>query len=239
MIVIAYYTTGTTYVKEAQLLEASLERVGMEYQILEVPDQGSWDANVRQKANFIRDQRHFLRGPLLYIDVDAFVHKNCSAYFDKLGEQGVDFAAHWFAGPGKGTNFARDNCACLKGKPCDRPHRLLSGTLFFGDTNGARQLIDIWIGLNEACRKSGWSSGGGQRNLWAIVTAQARYLKTVDLPGRFTYVFDKAQGYPKGEPRIIEHTIGSRDNRGKKKLKTPARHARIGEMWSLVERGKK
>lgn len=235
MIVIAYYTTGTTYVQEAQLLEASLERVGMEYQILEVPDQGSWDANVRQKANFIRDQRNLLRGPLLYIDVDAFVHKNCSAYFDELGKQGVDFAAHWFAGPGKGHNFTRDNCACLQGKACTKPHRLLSGTLFFGDTKGARELLDIWIGLNDACRKNGWASGGGQRNLWALVTAQARYLKTVDLPGRYCYVFDKPQGYQKKEPQIIEHTIASRDNRGKKKLKTQGRKVRIQELRNRVD----
>lgn len=235
MIVIAYYTTGTSYVQEAQLLEASLEKVGMEYQITEVPDQGSWDANVRQKANFIRDQRDFLRGPLVYIDVDAFVHRDCTKYFDALGQQGIDFAAHWFAGPAKGHNFARDNCACLKGKKCTQPHRLLSGTLFFGDTKGARQLLDIWIGFNEACKKYGWASGGGQRNLWAIVTAQARYLKTAEIPGRLCYVFDKPEGYPKGEPRWIEHTIASRDNRGKKKLRTHGRKVRIQELRNRVD----
>ena len=232
MTVIAYYTEGTSYVEEACLLQDSLENVGMSYQIIGVEDQGSWDANVAQKPIFIRKMRQILSGPLLYIDVDAFVHEDCAEYFQGLAKNKIDFAAHWFAGPSKGYNYAK-NCACLTGKKCNREHRLLSGTLFFGDTVKARQLLDIWCDLNTACQVHGWASGGGQRNLWALVKAQSRYLKQEMLPGRYTYVFDKPSGYPEGEPRIIEHTIASRDNR-KIKQKTFPRNTRIKELKSRV-----
>lgn len=234
MIVIAYYTEGTSYYEDACLLQDSLDVVGMDYEIVGVKDQGSWDANVGQKPLFIRQQREELKGPLLYIDVDAYVHKDCSQYFSLLGARKIDFAAHWFAGPGKGYDFAGKNCACLKGRPCSKPHRLLSGTLFFGDTDNVRSLLDVWCDLNESCRRHGWESGGGQRNLWALVTANQRHLKQFKLPGRYTYVFDKARGYPRGEPKIIEHTIASRDHRNPaRQRKNKPRRDRMTELQEI------
>lgn len=225
MRVISFFTVGTSYEREVRLFEESLRRVGMKSEIIGVEDRGSWDLNVARKPEFIKDMRRKIPGPLLYLDVDAFVHRNCEAYFDHLAGSGVDFAAHWFAGPRKGHDFST-NCACLAGRPCDRPHRLLSGTLFFGDTVGARKLLDVWIGYNVACSAAGWKSGGGQKNLWAVVTSRARDFRQVQIPGRYCYVFDKARGYPAGEPRIIEHTLASRDNRARKR-RTVARARRI------------
>lgn len=237
MIVVAYYTEGTPYEDEARLFTASLDRVGMVHRVVGVPDRGNWDANTAHKPLFVREMRAKLKGPLVYIDVDAFVHRNCADYFGRLAMQGVDFAAHWFAGPAKGTDW-RQNCACLSGMKCDRPHRLLSGTLFFGDTRGARSLLDVWCGYNALCQKAGWGHGGGQRNLWAIVQSQGKRIHQAKLPGRYCYVHDKPQGYPPGEPRIIEHTIGSRDNRevgGKKRRgKDPSRRSRIEQLRRKV-----
>lgn len=232
MKVVGFYTNGTTYEREAGLLMASLATVGMQYEIAAVDDRGSWDENVAVKPQFLLAARERIRGPILYIDVDAFVHENCSAYFENLASQKYDFGAHWFAGPGKGHNFARDNCSCLSGKKCNREHRLLSGTLFFGDTDAAFNLLTLWVGYNREAASVGWKAGGGQRNLWAIVKSQGRHLKQADLPGRYCYVFDKAQGYPKSEPKIIEHTIASRDNRKPRKrpLKKSPRRNRIREL---------
>jgi len=232
MKVVGFYTNGTTYEREAGLLMASLARVGMSYEIAAVDDRGSWDKNVAVKPQFLLSARERIRGPIVYIDVDAFVHEDCSEYFDGLGSQGYDFGAHWFAGPGKGHNFL-ENCGCVSGGKCTREHRLLSGTLFFGDTDAAFNLLSLWVGYNREAASVGWQAGGGQRNLWAIVKSQGRHLKQAYLPGRYCYVFDKAQGYPKGEPRIIEHTIASRDNRGPKpkgRRRKSTRRARIQEL---------
>jgi hypothetical protein len=236
-LVVSYFTIGTTYEREAELLGGSLDRLGIRSKIVGIEDRGSWDANVAAKPLFLREVRKTVLGPILYVDVDAFFHENPIPYFDGLADRKIDFAAHWFAGPGKGHDFSK-NCSCLRTGRCNREHRLLSGTLFFGDTKAARDLIDVWIAFNRACASAGWKTGGGQKNLWAVVRSRARDLRSVELPGRYCYVFDKPKAYPDGEPIVIEHTIASRDNRappvGRKKKKDKARAARIRELESLV-----
>lgn len=75
MKVIAYYTEGTAYKQEADRLKASLEDVGLDYEITPVKNLGSWQLNTRYKATFIREQieKNLNGEPLLYLDVDAVV----------------------------------------------------------------------------------------------------------------------------------------------------------------------
>lgn len=237
MRVVAYYTDSpdTSYAEEADLLQASLRSVGMEYGIHELPDQGDWYANTAQKPLFIRRVRDVHSGPILYVDVDAFVHEDCAEYFDRLARQGYDFGAHWYAGPAKGSD-RRDVCGCLKGGRCTRPHRLLSGTLFFGDTDGARRVLDTWIGGNEFWRARGVRDGGGQKQLWWTVTRLGDRIAVKRLPGRFTWAFDRDWAYPEGEYPVIEHTLASREHRGPSLGKTHAgRQKRIQELRETVD----
>lgn len=224
--VIGCYSEGTPYEAEAELLRASLDAVGMAYEIRGFADRGDWYANTRMKAEMIRAFRHDLAGPLLYVDVDAFVHRDCSLYFDGLARDGYDYGAHWFAGPAKGMNRAkvrRDRRGHLVG------WWMLSGTLFWGDTPGARRLLDAWVAMNDTLAAYGAPQGGGQKNLWFLVTAHFKNLKVCKLPGRYCYVFDKPWAYPEGEPRVIEHTLASRDHRAEER-RTPERAARIDEL---------
>lgn len=221
--VIAYYTEGTPYEREAELLAASLDAVGMRYEITPVADGGGWYANTRHKAVFLRNVRSRLRGPLLYIDADAFVHANADDYFADLAAQGCDFGAHWFHGPAKGHD---------RRKVQDRGWWMLSGTLFLGDTVGCRRLLDAWCDLNDTLASHGLEQGGGQKNLWFLVEAHFKDdLKVARLPGRYCYVWDKPWAYPDDEPCIIEHTIASRQNRGESDLDTTGRQGRITELW--------
>lgn len=230
MIVIAYYTPGFgSYEAEAELLQRSMERVGVRYQLEPVANGGDWYANTAGKADFIMRKRADLSGPLLYVDVDAVFHEDPSAYFDRLGEQHVDFGAHYFAGPSGGYDKAR-GCACLRGEACDRPHRLLSGTLFWGDTPGAYRLLAAWKGLNDVLRAYGGPQGGGQKNLWYVTTCLDG-LKVAQLPGRYCRVFDKPWAYGPLEPVVIEHTIASREHRGPSLGKTNnARQQRLEDL---------
>jgi hypothetical protein len=232
MIVVAYYSLGTPYEHEARLLQASLERVGMRHRIKGYADAGDWYANTAIKPEAIREARQAVSGPMLYVDVDAFVHAKCDAYFENLGAQGMDFGVHWFAGPA-GGHRKNDVCACLAGQRCNRQHRLLSGTLFFGDTEGARHLLDTWIALNATLRERRLVEGGGQKNLWFLTTC-IKDLRIANLPGRYCYVFDKAWAYPHDEPRIIEHTIASRDNRAQRRQTSP-RSNRKRQLMNLIQ----
>ncbi len=230
MIVVAFYTSGSSYEREAELLVASLDRVGLEHHVQPVMLGGDWYTATAYKASFLRWARSRFRGSLLYVDVDAFVHEDCSAYFDGLD---ADFGAHWFAGPAKGWDRS-DVCSCLfEGHECSRPHRMLSGTLFLGDTRGCRRLLDAWVDLNTSETLQGRREGGGQKNLWRVLQDLGEDLHTVELPGRYCYVFDKPWAYPFGERPVIEHTIASRENRGRS-THNWARRARIAELMGLV-----
>lgn len=224
MLTIAYYTEGTSYEAEAKLLKGSLNMAGMEHNVVGVPDGGDWYANTASKARFIYEQRMERRGPLLYIDVDAYVHQNVEAYFERLDRQGYDFGAHWFRGPAKGHD---------RSKMRTEGWWMLSGTLFFGDTQGARDLLATWCRMNHLFRQSGIMEGGGQKNLWYLVACMTG-LKAKRLPGRYCYVFDKPWAYPHDEPRLIEHTIASRDNRSGRKRKNPSRGARMDELRERI-----
>ena len=165
-----------------------------------------WYEATAYKSEFCSEMRALYAGPLVYVDVDAFVHANYEPYFQSLAAKQYDFGAHWFQGPAGGYDKTRND------------DRMLSGTLFFGDTAGARQLLAAWCEINAAMKRSGCRQGGGQKNLWFTTTCFP--LKIAKLPGRYCYVFDKPWAYPKDEPRIIEHLIASRIHRDSIK-KTP------------------
>lgn len=209
--VVACYSEGTPYEAMAARFWASSQRAGLPTIVVGFEDRGGWYANTAQKAEEIRRFRRRLRGPLLYVDVDAEIREDVSPYFDRLAEE-YDWGAHFFAGPAKGRDRA-DVCACLRGGDCSKPHRLLSGTLFLGDTPGARLLLDDWVDLNARRRAAGKRDGGGQKNLWRVFDSLRAQLRTARLPGRYCYVYDKGFAYPPGEPRSIVHHIASRDYR--------------------------
>lgn len=229
LTVVAFYTRGTPYEDDAELLRASLERVGMQHRIVPVADRGDWDANTAYKPTFLRDLRNQLAGPLLALDVDAFVHRNCAPYFEELAAEGADVGAHWFAGPKGGhdrTQVRRDAAGNLVG------WWMLSGTVFLGDTPGCRKMLDGWIALTEWADRFGGGRGGDQRQLWFTIAVMDE-LHVARLPGRFAYVFDKPWAYPPDEPCIIEHTIASREHRGAERANT-GRRARLLQLRRLV-----
>lgn len=235
MLTIGFYSIGTPYEQEAKTLAASLDRVGMAHRITGFGDRGDWYGNTAAKAELIQEARHTLRGPLLYIDVDAFVHENCAGYFQKLAAEGYDFGAHYFAGPAKGRR-RRDICSCVRrgyGK-CDKEHRLLSGTLFLGDTEGAHRLVDAWVEKNAALRAQGIFDGGGQKNLWRTTVEIGHTLRIAKIPGRYCIVGDKLWAYPRHEPIVIEHTIASRENRDVRGRFNAWRRRRITELRQVV-----
>ncbi len=210
--VISYYTESTPYEREAERLRKSLDRVGMSHVIEPAPDQGDWQRNIFYKPAFITAARHQMAGPILWIDVDAFVHENCEAYFEGL-QINYDFAAHWFQGPSGGRDFTRND------------NWFLSGTVWLNDTPAAMQLCRAWHDRTQTHPME----GAGQASLkWVIESvmvspydspAEKKAAEGWDpvrvkrLPARYCYIFDKSGIVTPNEPIIIEHTIASRENK--------------------------
>lgn len=226
LTVVGFFSAGTVYEEEATILTGSLDRVGMKYLVRGFPDRGSWDLNTAAKAEKIREIRHLSIGPILYIDVDAFVHENCTEYFEGLANEGCDFAVHWFADPAGDKSTI---CKCVQGGACNQEHRLLSGTIFLGDTDGARRLTKAWVEKNYFLQQQGIWQGGGQKNLWKTVVEMGDTIKMARLPGRYCRVAYKPYAYPADEPVVIEHSIASRENRSGRGLVRPERRKLVAE----------
>lgn len=210
--IVACFSEGTPYERMAQELHRSAMAHGVPVILSGFEDRGGWYENTAQKAREILLFRRALDGPLLYVDVDAEIRGDVRGYFDRLQQKGWDWGAHFFAGPAKGHDRT-DLCGCLRGGPCTRPHRLLSGTLFLGDTTPCLDLLNRWVEENERRRRRGHRDGGGQKNLWRTFDRFRRQLRTAELPGRYCFVFDKPWAYPEEEPRLIVHHIASRQHR--------------------------
>jgi len=167
------------YAGNAERLMESLDGFGLDYEVEVYEDRGSWVDNCAYKAEFIYEmhQRH---GRVVWLDADCVVRKE-PALFKSLN---ADVAFHRF-----------------KGK------ELLSGTLFFNDTEGAEKLINSWVRRNK--EKPGvWD----QKNLDDAVKGLPE-LEISILPPEYCFIFDLSKShYGKLDP-VIEHFQASRQFR--------------------------
>jgi hypothetical protein len=90
----AFYTVATRYEQEAARLRQSLLRHGLEYDIVGVPDAGSWVANTHRTAQFCCDMQAKHSGrPVVYLDADSVCWKRPDFLFG-LNPLETDIAFH-------------------------------------------------------------------------------------------------------------------------------------------------
>ena len=94
MKIIAFTTDDDLYLQHSKLLEASLRKLKLDL-YLEVVPADDWQKIIAFKPTFIQRMRQQFEEPILYIDVDAFVHQDVSSLFDGVEE---DIGAHYYLG---------------------------------------------------------------------------------------------------------------------------------------------
>lgn len=171
-LIVAHYTEE--YEGEVREMEASCAEFGLEYETTFIEPQGGWRKNSNMVARHIRDMLEKHDRPILRIDADARIRQ-----YPILFTQGfkADYAAHLREG-----------------------RELLGGTLYFNNTDAARELLDKWIEmiderpvvsnqviLDEIRRKGGM---------------KAKFRK---LPKSYTKIWDTMDG-----EAVIEHLQKSR-----------------------------
>jgi hypothetical protein len=171
------FFAGPGYACEADGLRASLDALALPYTIEERTDAGSWLANCAQKPVFLKEMRQRIRGPIVWLDADARVLK-APDFFAELPHY-VDVAYHLFRG-----------------------RELLSGTLYFGDTSGARRLLDAWVHA-QVEQLTAWD----QRVLEVVLSAWPGVWVAKELPEAYVYV-DRLG--TKGIDPVIYHGQASR-----------------------------
>ncbi len=184
VIYIAYYTVQTPYEEEIKHLQSSLEEFGLPHDIQGVPNRGSWQKNTQYKALFVQNMlSKYPDKAVVYVDADAVI-RSYPALFDELN---CDIAVHHYDNKKRGFK------------------ELLSGTVYFGATPKARELVESWVQVNKEFPDQ-WD----QKNL-AIAIERAKNLNVAELPASYCLIFDlmKDQG-----PAVIEHFQASRRFKG-------------------------
>lgn len=118
---VGYYTDGTGYAKEAEVLKNSLLRHGQKFEIEGVPNLGSWQKNTQFKAEFLRSKvfEHFGE-TIVYTDCDSELRES-PVLFDAIPDT-ADIGYHLHRG-----------------------NEMLSGTLFLRCTEKTMELMDLWV----------------------------------------------------------------------------------------------
>lgn len=202
-IVINCYTRGTPYEQEVQGLRFSLEQLGMEAEIVGVPNLGSWERNCAFKAQFIHDTYFKLDRPVLWLDADARVRNIPGLLAGADPDFGVAKVSGW---------------------------QIASGTVYFNRTPLGERVLTTWL---EYCRRAPtiWDQIHLDR-AWEEVTAN-HSLFTRWLPQPYVKIFDmpweSRLTIPEhGEdPIVIEHLQASRrlkNKLGAKKTVAAMRH---------------
>lgn len=171
---VSFFTPA--YAAEAAGLVESLDAFGLPHDVRKLDSRGDWTRNCSMKPAFIREMRAEHPGrPIVWLDADARV-KAPPVLFDMLA--GFDFACHYRGG-----------------------EELLSGTLYFGPTDTAYELLRAW---EQECRffPEQWD----QVRL-SVAVGRVAGLRTYHLPASYTRILDADD---QGPDIVVWHGQASR-----------------------------
>jgi hypothetical protein len=126
---VSYYTPD--YVKYADRLNKSLDKAGVwavDRHVVAVQPAGDWIQNCAMKPGILLNAIEEYERSVIWIDADAVLHKHTPEFWEGLIARRIDVAAHL---------------------PNQRRHplcnsRLCSGTLFFNNTECAKEILADW-----------------------------------------------------------------------------------------------
>jgi hypothetical protein len=192
--IIAFHTPDELYRAEAERLKKSLDKLGLDYTFTIVEPESNWVRTTLLKPSWILPVRKEVRGPLLYIDVDAYVHEDPWPHLAALdGDMG---AVVYSTG------------------------QLNSATVWINDTEGAQLMLSLW--LEEAGTRRNDDRGdltptgenGDQGVLRQIVEREEKMaeprFRLHRLPPNLATIFDRTDEYRFG-PIAIEQLQVSRE----------------------------
>ena len=163
ILICSFYTVGTPYEQEAQKLIRSLDQFGLRHDVLGVPDKKSWDLNTKWKPFVIKRCMNINDVSVLYVDADATFHA----------------VPDWKIFSGDVAFHVMDK-AFWNQNTSKRKFSLMSGTLFFSNTDSARDILNAWFIENEY-EPQKWD----QHNLEKVIglDPQTGYVDTVARTG--------------------------------------------------------
>jgi hypothetical protein len=180
--IIAFHTQDELYTAEALRLEKSIRKLGLSYEIRQYTPSDSWVVNCSLKPNLILEARKRLRGDLLYVDADAFLHSNPWPY---LSQFDCDVAAN----------------VLLDGQ-------LASGTILIRDTVGAFRCLEMWVESQSKDRRR-WDQEVLQDLVEKEDSSSSKAFIFCRLPPSMAWIYDYPYKYFY-QGCIVEHLQASR-----------------------------
>lgn len=168
------------------MLIASCHRFQLDFDIVALPSEGSWEKNVALKPFFIKNKLAEHRCPLLFVDADA----------------------HFLRAPDFSL-FANVDFSVRKMEIFDDAEKALNAaTLFFNNTSPARELLEKWC---QEVAKEGPLPFVDQKTLLPLLEKfQGKYLP---MPISYCKIFDLDQFFVNDEEVVIEQRQASRSHR--------------------------
>ena len=211
-LIVAFHTPDEIYQAEADRLRRSLDALGLEYVISVVEPETNWVRTTLLKPTWIAPARKKLRGPLLYVDVDAFVHSDPWPY---VTDMNADMAAVVY-----------------------KNGQLNSATLWINDTPGAELILSEWA-VGAGSRRGAdqgdlehTGDNGDQGVLKLVVEAEEQKIDPAfsfgRLPPNLATIFDRTDEYRYGDVAIEQLQV-SREVTGRAK-RLSRRHNRLKEL---------
>lgn len=179
-LIVSFFTINTPYEREVDILINSLDKFDLPFHVEGVSNKGSWLANCAFKPTFCKEMMLKNNIPIVWVDCDAEILKYPKLFHELCD---YDIACHYFTRKSGKTE-------------------LLSGTLYFNNTEASFDLLDRWeksCGINP----TRWD----QRSLEDVV-ATSNYIKVFDLPQSYVNIFD--DGRVSVEDTFILHRQASR-----------------------------
>lgn len=192
-IIVGYYTKNSIYEVHAKKLIASLRKFSIHHDIVPIENQGGWDRNTHYKPGFILGMLDkYPNTAVVYNDVDS-EFLQYPKLFDELN---CDVAVHLLDHALYRALYHRRKAA----------PEVLSGTIYFGNTDQAREIIRLW---KDACNE--------QIKVWdQVLLQQAIGNNYYRLPPQYCVIHDYMIDVPN---KIIVHYQASREQRRIEKMR--------------------
>jgi hypothetical protein len=184
-LAVSGYTDGT-YRRHAEELQKSLERFGIPLDLSQMPDLGSWEKNVRQKAEFLQKKsEEHPDDDLLWVDADSVVRR-----LPVLPEGDYSVAVYVYF-----PTDANPDASALDG-------HVFNGTIFLRADAFRDRILDLWALKNRERQDL-----PEQYNMkWAISRSKAGFRA---LPAEWCWVERiMRKSIPYADPVIEQFAVG-------------------------------
>lgn len=176
--VVSYYTEN--YKEYFSMFILSIGHYDIDHHIIQLPT-WSWSKACNYKPTFILECMEKFNKPIVWIDIDTIIYSNLN-YFNELIDRNVD-VSYYFR----------------------RNREVLSGTLFFNNTDKAKEVLLKW--KEESKNIYMWD----QKNLQNVLHCFDRNKINIEyLPVGYCY-FDLLKNELKDDIIHIEHLQASRE----------------------------